>query len=209
MFIIDEQNIRLTRRRGSLHFDIKKTASQAVMALFVLVTFFSSPLFAKEAVLTNIAVTKDEQHLLVGFTVRDCFTEDMEKAIHAGINITLTFFFEVNEVRNWWWDKEIAYFKISHHIEYDSLKRDYVVTLSEGSGKLIRVKGFIEAKRLMSRIIDLKVAALHELGEGRRYQVHMMAELDKIKLPFNLHYVLFFLSLWDFETDWHTVDFRY
>jgi hypothetical protein len=209
MFFIDEQNIRLTRRTSRLHFDMKKIRAEAVIALFVLVSFFASPLFAKEAVLTNIAVTKDEQHLLVGFTVRDCFTEDMEKAIHAGINVTLTFFFEVNEIRNWWRDKEIAYLKISHHIEYDSLKRNYVVTLTEGSGKPIRMKDFIEAKELMSRIIDLKVAALHELGEGRRYQVHMMAELDKIELPLNLHYVLFFISLWDFETDWYTVDFKY
>ncbi|MCP4666815.1 MAG: DUF4390 domain-containing protein [Deltaproteobacteria bacterium] len=179
------------------------------MALFVLVSFFPSPLFAREAVLANIAVAKDEQHLLVGFTVKDCFTEDMEKAIHAGINVTLTFFFEVNEIRKWWWDRGIAYVKKSHHIEYDSLKRDYVVTLTEGSGKPVRLKDFMEAKRLMSRIIDLKVAALHELGDGRHFQVRMMAELDKIKLPFNLHSVLFFLSLWDFETEWYTVDFTY
>ena len=37
----------------------------------------------------------------------------------------------------------------------------------------------------------------------------MMAELNKIQLPLYLHYVFFFLSLWDFETDWHSVDFRY
>jgi hypothetical protein len=37
----------------------------------------------------------------------------------------------------------------------------------------------------------------------------MMAQLDKIRLPFYLHYVLFFVSLWDFETDWYAVDFRY
>ena len=188
---------------------MRKTLAESVLALSVFVSLFSSPLLAREPVLTNIAVTKDEQHLLVGFSVRDCFNEDMEKAIHAGIKVTLTFFFEVNEIRNWWWDKEIAYLKISHHIAYDNLKRNYVVTLTEGDGRAIRVKDFVEAKRLMSRITDMKVAALHELDETRRYQVHMMAELDKIELPFNLHYVLFFLSLWDFETDWYTVDFRY
>lgn len=36
-----------------------------------------------------------------------------------------------------------------------------------------------------------------------------MAELNKIRLPFHLHYVFFFLSLWDFETDWHTIKFTY
>jgi len=37
----------------------------------------------------------------------------------------------------------------------------------------------------------------------------MMAELDKIRLPLYLHYVFFFLSLWDFETDWYAVDFLF
>ena len=47
------------------------------------------------------------------------------------------------------------------------------------------------------------------LEKGGRYQLRMMAELDKIILPLYLHNVLFFLSLWDFETDWYTIDFRY
>jgi len=36
-----------------------------------------------------------------------------------------------------------------------------------------------------------------------------MAELDKLELPLYLHYIFFFLYLWDFKTDWHAVDFRY
>ena len=50
---------------------------------------------------------------------------------------------------------------------------------------------------------------MSEMKKGFHYQVQMMAQLDKIKLPFYLHHVLFFLSLWDFETDWYAVDFRY
>jgi hypothetical protein len=55
----------------------------------------------------------------------------------------------------------------------------------------------------------LKVLPLRELAKGGHYQIQMMAELDQIRLPLYLHYVFFFLSLWDFETDWYTIDFRY
>ena len=188
---------------------MKNITAQAVIALFFLVSLSSPPVCAEEAFLTDIAVTKDENHLLVGFTVANCFTEDMKEAIHAGINVTFNFFLEVNEIRNWWWDKEMANLKASHDIQYDSLKKVYAVRLSERSGKPIYVKDFNEAKRLMSEITGLKLTELHRLRKDRRYQVHMMAELDKITLSFYLHYVLFFLSLWDFETDWHTVDFKY
>ena len=76
-------------------------------------------------------------------------------------------------------------------------------------GKVIYVDDFEEAKKRMSEIVGLKVTELRNLQRGNRYQISMMAELDKIRLPFYFHYVFFFLSLWDFETDWYTVDFRY
>jgi len=141
-------------------------------------------------------------------TVTGCFTEEMEKAIENGIVTTFTFFIKLYETRTLWWDKNIADLKVSHEIQYDNLKKIYVVKLSEKQ-KPIFVKDFDEVKKLMSEIVGLKVTELSNLRKGTRYQIHMMAELDEIKLPFYLHYVLFFLSLWDFETDWYTIDFRY
>jgi hypothetical protein len=74
---------------------------------------------------------------------------------------------------------------------------------------VVVAKDFDQAKRLMAEIVGLKVTELRNLHRGNRYQINMMAELDTIKLPFYFHYVFFFLSLWDFETDWYSVDFRY
>ncbi|MBW1703220.1 MAG: DUF4390 domain-containing protein [Deltaproteobacteria bacterium] len=142
---------------------------------------------AEKAGLTDIVVTNTMDHLLVYFSVTDCFTEDVVKAI----------------------EKEIADFKVKHDIQYDNLKRVYNVRLSERDNKLISVKNFDEAKTLMSEIVGLEVCELHRLRKGSRYKVSMMAELDKIRLPLHLHYVFFFLSLWDFETDWYTMDFKY
>jgi hypothetical protein len=85
----------------------------------------------------------------------------------------------------------------------------YMVTLSEKDDKVFYVADFDKAKKLMSEIRGLGITRLHNLQKGKRYQVRMMAELDKITLPFYLDYILFFLSLWDFETDWYTVDFSF
>lgn len=165
---------------------------------------------AEEARLTDIVVTNDEDHLLLYFSVTDCFTEEMKKAIDNGVNTTFTFFVRLEAVRSFWWDRDIADLKLSHEIKYDSLKKVYTVRLSPREGKeVVSVKDFEEAKRIMSEIIGLKVTELKDLKRGNRYQISMMAELDKIRLPFYFHYVFFFLSLWDFETDWYTVDFRY
>jgi hypothetical protein len=59
----------------------------------------------------------------------------------------------------------------------------------------------------MTTIDSLKIVPLQQLVKGSQYQIRTKAELSKLKLPFYLHHVLFFLSLWDFRTDWYTIDF--
>jgi hypothetical protein len=39
------------------------------------------------------------------------------------------------------------------------------------------------------------------------YQIRMKAELSKVNLPLFFRYIFFFVSLWDFETDWQKVTF--
>jgi len=163
----------------------------------------------KEARIEEIVVTNTRDHLLLYFTVKDCFTEEMKSAIENGINTTFTFYVKLYEVRSLWLDREIADIKISHEVQYDSLKKLYMVKATGKSDRMVGVKDFDEVKTLMSEVVGLKVTELINLRRGARYQMQMMAELDKIRLPFYLHYVFFFLSLWDFETDWYTVDFVY
>ena len=71
------------------------------------------------------------------------------------------------------------------------------------------MKTFSEAKMLMAEVDSLKIIPLRKLVKGRQYQIQTKAELDKLTLPLYLHHILFFLSLWDFETDWYTIDFIY
>ena len=179
------------------------------MIIFLIVSFLTTPAWSDEARLTDIVVTNTRDDILIYFTVRDCFTEEMNRAIENGINTTFTFFVRLYEIRDFSLDKMIADLKVSHDVQYDNLKKIYKVRLSERNDKPIFVQDFNEAKELMSEIVELRVAELSNLRRGARYKVCMMAELDTVRLPFYLHYVFFFLSLWDFETDWYTVEFRY
>jgi hypothetical protein len=193
--------------RKSLFFF--KYVAVALAMSFLVGLFSNRAAWAANARLTDIVVTNTRDDLIVYFSVADCFTDDMQKAINNGVSTTFTFFVKLYEVRDWWWDKDLADLKVSHEIRYDSLKKIYILRLSSSDDKAVYVKDFEEAKKLMSEIVGLKVTELRNLQRGNRYQISMMAELDKIRLPFYFHYVFFFLSLWDFKTDWYTVDFRY
>jgi hypothetical protein len=98
---------------------------------------------------------------------------------------------------------------VTHEIRYDSLKKTYVVTVLEQKNKVLEIGDFERAERMMCQITGVKVTDIKNLKRGHRYEVQAMVELDKIRLPFYLHDVFFFLSLWDFETDWHSIEFNY
>jgi hypothetical protein len=192
-----------------MHFLTKKTAVLAAVTLFLHFSLLTPTLKAEEARIKDISVINSWDYCILSFSVTGCFTEEMQKAIDNGINTTFTFYIKLYEVRELWWDRQIADLSVSHNIKYDNLKKVYRVTLSEKVDKVFYIEEFDEAKKLMSEIKGLGITRLHNLQKGKRYQVRMMAQLDKITLPFYLDYVFFFLSLWDFETDWYTVDFSY
>jgi hypothetical protein len=181
----------------------------ALVTLFVFGLAFTAFARAEEARLTDIVATNAGDDLAIYFSVIDCFTDEMKKAIENGITTTFTFFIILNEVRGFLWDKKIADLKISHSIVYNSLKKVYEIRTSEKNSNLISVPDFHEARNLMSKIVGVKIAELSKLQKGKRYEIQMMAELEKIRLPLYLDYVFFFLSLWNFETDWYTVNFTY
>jgi len=179
------------------------------LIIFLLFCISPKPCLAEEARLSDIIVTNTREHLLVYFNVKDCFTGEINKAILNGISTKFTFIVKLYEVRNTWFDREIADIKLTHNIEYNTLKNEFNLFLPEQNNKKARTKDFDEAKKLMAEVVALKVAKLDKLKRGLHYQLRMKAELDKIELPFYLNYVFFFLFLWDFETDWYSVIFRY
>jgi hypothetical protein len=164
---------------------------------------------AKGAQLSDIIVTNTRDYLLSYFNVKDCFTEEMNKAILNGISTKFTFIVKLYEIRNTWFDRKIADIRLTHNIEYNTLKNEFSLFLPEQNSKKVKTKDFDGAKKLMAEVVALKVVRLDKLKRGLHYQLRMKAELDKIELPFYLNYVFFFLSLWDFETDWYSVIFKY
>jgi hypothetical protein len=188
---------------------LEKTFMFASLLSFLFLFPLSTSAGNKEASIEEIVVTNSDKHLMLYFKVVNCFTEEMNKAINNGINTTFTFFIRLAEVKDWQLNEEIADLRISHSIRYDSLKKIYNVTLEEQNNRTVAIQDFEKAKALMSELSGLKVTRLENLRKTRRYQIQMMAELDKVRLPFYLHNVFFFLSLWDFQTKWYKIDFRY
>lgn len=165
--------------------------------------------FGEDARLTNIIVTNTADDLLVYLNVEGAFREKMKKAILSGVPTTFSFIVRLDRVRTLWPDKSIKVIRVTNTIKYNNLKEEFTVKRSWGKNVPLVTRSFDEAQKLMMEIDGLKVVSLKQLKKGKHYQLRAKAKLSKVTLPFYLHYILFFVSLWDFETDWNVVDFTY
>jgi hypothetical protein len=171
--------------------------------LFLVATIIpASHLYAQEASITDFTVTNSEKQMVLYLTVTDCFTDDMVAAIHNGIPATFTFYVDILRRRPKWPDMKIASLEFEHIMDYDSLKREYRIRRNEkGDYKL--TTSLADAKTLMSEINGYTILPLEELQPGFTYTVRVKAKLARKTLPLYFHYLIPFISLWDFETDWH------
>jgi len=180
--------------------------------LFILLTVifqYQNIALAQSPKLSNFNATNTRDHLLIYLTVEGAFTEKIEKAILSGVLITFSYVITLYKVRDMWFDQQIVDLKITHTIRYNIMKKEFIITRSSKKSDPIVTLSLNEARKRMCEIDSLKIVALTKLEKGHRYQIRAKAELSKLTLPFYLHYVLFFVSLWDFETDWRTLDFIY
>jgi hypothetical protein len=175
----------------------------------VLVFSLTSMLWGKQAQIADIIVTNNQDQLLVYFNTKGCFTPEMNKAIMSGIPTTFTFFIEIYQPRSFWPNKKLSAVKLHHTIKYDSLREEFNLTLSERGNQTFIVKEFSKAQEIMADVSNIQLIPLKQLERNNKYQLRIKAELNKVTLPLYLHYILFFVSLWDFETDWYVVEFNY
>ncbi|HFQ88658.1 MAG TPA: DUF4390 domain-containing protein [Desulfobulbus sp.] len=162
----------------------------------------------KTPTITDIIITTSASDLLLFATVKNSFTPEMEKGVKNGIPISFSFKVELDKVRNFWPDATLVEKEIVHRLTYDSLKEEYSVELAEKHRTEV-TRSLARAEQLMSELNGLIVIARKKLVPDASYVLRIKATLVKTTLPLGMHYVLPFTSLWDFETDWRTIEFRY
>jgi hypothetical protein len=169
---------------------------------FVLIWILPVAAFAQKASIRDVLVKAGDGTWKVSFSVDNCFPEKMQEAIQNGIPATFVFYLQVYQVKSWWRDQKLVSLPFQHTIQYSPIRGEYQVTFGEkGMSRVTR--NFEEAKRWMANVQEVEIKAPLEMKPGSLTYLRIKAELDPVKLPLHLEYLFFFVSLWDFETDWH------
>ena len=171
------------------------------MACFLIVCLPMAA-FSQKASIREVQVKGSNGTWKISFDVENCFPEKMQEAIRTGISTTFTFYLQIYQVRSWWRDEKLASLQFQHTIQYDPIRGEYQVTFGE-KGISSVTPNFEEAKGWMARVQQVEIKSFSEMKPGALTYLRIKTELEPVKLPLHLEYLLFFVSLWDFETDWH------
>jgi len=152
----------------------------------------------------------------LSFRVSSVFNKELMEAIDSSIATSFTYLVKVHRQRAFFPDKKLKVIKYNHTVKYDSLKKEYVVTMGRsdvglGSDIIVRTADVEEMKRLMVTTEGLEFTPDEPFKSGSKYSVLVKAEIDVLHLPlsFILDYMLFFIKLGDVETDWYRYEFTY
>jgi hypothetical protein len=162
-----------------------------------------------KAEIVDLRVYQDDPTLKASFAVRNCFTPEMEQAVWSGVVTTFRFLAVVDKPGLPLEQDRVVDLSFEHTIKYDRLRNEFTVYLQEQLQRVRTTNDFGEAKKWMSEVQNLSLIPLWRLQRGETYELTVKAELSKVRLPLFFRYIFFWVSLWDFETDWQEKLFTY
>lgn len=187
-----------------------KSITLFISVFFLLCFFLSCPAFAeKTANIENIKLANTRDDLLTYFHVKQAFNPKISQAVLNGIPTNFSFYITLYQTGESWFDKKISDIQIKSTLKYNPLKKEFSVLRPWKNKKPVITQSFEKAKSLMTEIDNLSIIPLNQLVKGDKYQLRIKARLDKVTLPLSLHYVFFFVSFWDVETNWYLINFTY
>lgn len=197
------------------HFFVSLPKAKSCMLLFcgivLLAGLVGLPMSvrADDPQIKDMVIANSDTRLFFFLTVDKAVTPEMEAGLKNGIAVTFTFYVELLKKHQDWPDKQVASFSFDHTLSYDNIKDEYQVKLMEKAGRVMASKVAAEAIKMMTEINSLEIAHLSTLTPGTVYTVRAKVRLAKRTLPLNIHYLVPFWGLGDFETEYQQIEFKY
>lgn len=180
-----------------------RTRIKTVCAILAIVIAFALRAHSSgQAFVDEVAINRDRNEITVDFTVKNIVAGQMVEALDSGLPVRIVY--KVRFVR-----KAAALttavlndIQFERVIEKDNLKNRYRIKEKEDTKEFPDLDS---AAEVLSRVKGLVVAPTEELLPEKRYQIELQVKLEEFRLPFQLHRILPFFSLWDVTTPVKTV----
>ncbi|EKD39879.1 MAG: hypothetical protein ACD_75C00266G0002 [uncultured bacterium] len=163
----------------------------------------------QKAFIKELTATTSSTHILLFGTLENSFNPEMIDTLHSGIPLRFSFFVELYRKTEKWPGEQVLVRNFQHILTYDTLKENYRITLEEDNNRIVSYKSLTEAEKVINEINGARVVQLNQLLPDNTYKLKIRAEIHQKTLPLSLHNALPFLSWWDVETDWQSIEFKF
>lgn len=157
-----------------------------------------------DAFVDEVGVKSKDGLLHVDFTVKNIAQRQFVEALDSGLPVRIVY--NVRFVRKAGALttavlKDITFERV---VEKDNLKNNYAIRENQDTREVPELASAVD---ILSKVSPMPVAPFSDMIPGKRYQVEIQVKLEEFRLPFQLHRILPFLSLWDVTTPVKTVRF--
>ena len=184
------------------------TVILAVVMGFAVPYCFSDENISGKVGFDDLIATTSETHLILFGIINNSFTDEMVSGLKSGVPVDFSFYIELFKKDETSYGERVADLEFRHTLTYDTLKDSYRVELGEDN-RILLFKSLEEAQKIMGEVNGVRVTHLSRLAPDNSYQLKIRADLFEKTLPMSLHRILPFVTWWDRETDWHTLEFNY
>jgi len=155
------------------------------------------------ATITEITFSASADNLMIAFKVDGAVTEELVETLDSGLPVRFIYRVKVSRRASMLMGATLANLNFERVLEKDNLKGIYTISQDDRS---VELKSFEEAMEVMTEVEDVETVPLSSLLGGEKYRAEVQVKLEEFRLPFHLHKILPFMSMWDIETPWKRVN---
>lgn len=180
---------------------LKRHAQHWVCLLAI--TFATPAVQARDFFISGINTQIKEGVYLLDANIDYRFSEETIQALSSGVPLTVRLTIEIDRVRNWWLNDEVALLEQRYSLQYHALSHQYLLR-NLNSGAIYNYPSYINAVEAMGAIQDLPLLDSKLVKPEENYLVSMQVELDIEALPSPLRPVAYITPQWRLKSDWYS-----
>lgn len=158
---------------------------------------------AAEFTVRSVATELKDNVYLLNARIDYTFSREAQRALQSGIPLIILMDIEVEKLRSWWWNKEVAKLQQGYLLIYHALTKKYIIN-NLNSGAQHNHKSFSTALQTLGRITDLPLIDKGLIEEDKRYQINLRVFLDIESLPAPMRPLAWLSSDWHLSSDWYS-----
>jgi len=175
------------------------------LGLLTLLYIVTLPFLAYAAGFTirSVETLLEDNVYLLNARIDYQFSEEAVRALQSGIPLIILSDIEVDEKRDWWWDKTIAELNQGYLLIYHALTEKYIVS-NLNSGAQDDYNSLAATIQALGHIERLPLLDTTLVKSDKEYEVLIRVYLDIESLPAPMRPLAYVSSDWQLESEWYT-----